>query len=173
MSVWLELYQFLSVPGQFGVTRCVIKNFDPVGVAKVEPVSDQGHAEGLVLVLHEYLADLRCVVTVSIAPKGDTVCAFPNCLDPPHRRLGRVVHQRLGWLGLLLGFRNEYIAIRKDLDPARVIQPGGKGIDLQPGCADWKAAIFPTFRNGHLQGHDTLFARIGNVWVGTERLMRG
>ena len=103
-----------------------------VGVADIERVAHERHAERLVQSLHENFALFGDAVAIRVAQQGDAVGAVAKGVGTPHRRLHRVAEHAPDRLGDLLRLGNEDAAIGQHVDPARMFQTGRKRIDLEP-----------------------------------------
>ena len=139
------------------------KGHHAVGVADIEGVADQRHAERLAEVLHEGAAHFGDAVAVLVAQQRDAVGADAERRGAPHRRLHRVVKHRPRGARDLRRFRDQHVAIGQHLDPARMVEAGRERIDLEPGRDRRLLALAPAPGGRHLQRRQrALRLRFGN-----------
>ena len=133
-----------------------------VGVADVEGVAEQRHAEGLVEVLEQGVALLGHAVAVGIAQQRDAVGALAERGGAAHGGAHRMVEQRARCAaGLLQRLGHGDVAVGQHVDPARMLQPGGEGVDLQAGRGTRHLPGGPALRGGHLQRRDAALRQRG------------
>ena len=94
MAAGLEAGELAPGRGDPGVARGIGKGDHPVGVADIEGIADQRHAEGLVQPVEEGLARLGDAVAVAVAQQGDPVRALAEGGRAPHRADHGIVEQR-------------------------------------------------------------------------------
>ena len=102
MAMRFERHQGLAIPFEPCRSGHIVKDFDPVRIAEVEFVADQGHAKGLVLVLHKHMPRFGDPVAILVPKQRDTVGTFADGFDTAHGRLRGVIHKRLWRTGLFL-----------------------------------------------------------------------
>ncbi len=141
----------------------IIKGDDAIGIAEVKTLTDQRHTEGLILTLNEDMSGFGHAITVVISPERHSVGADPDGLHAAHGFLSRALHQGFGLCDHFAGFGHQHIAIRQNLDPARMIEAGGKRIDRQARRARGDVSVFPTLGDRQFQGHDALLLGFRNI----------
>ena len=123
-----------------------------VGVADVECVADQRHAEWLVQPVEEHIADLGDAVAVRVAEKRDAVRARTDGGGALDRAEHGVVEKGLDRHGLHQRLGDQHFAARQHMDPARVLEAARKRIDLEPRGGGRRLPLRPPFRGRHLEG---------------------
>ena len=136
MPAGLEGDEFLALRGDALGARHIGEGYDAVGVADIEGVAEQRHAERLAQSLHENFALFGDAVAIDIAQQRDAVGAFAERPCTPHRCLHRVAEHVADRAGDLVRLGNQDVAIGQHVDPARMLQAGRKRVDLEPGCGD-------------------------------------
>ncbi len=150
----LEFDEASAGAGEAVGARAVGEGHDAVGVADIEGVAHQRHAEGLVLALEEHVPLFRHAVAVLVAPQADAVGAHAHGGGAPHRADHGVVHDRPGRTVRLHGFGDQHVAVGQDLDPAAVIEAARERIDLEAGRRDRRLAGTPALGRRHLERRD-------------------
>ena len=138
-----------------------------VGIGDVQPVADQRHAEGREQVRDQHGLRFRDAVAVLVAQQRDAVGArhvgagFRERLVHEGRADGirRFVGRR--WA---IGFGDEHIAVRQDIQPARMDQAGGEGFDMHARCGRRCFAGFPSDDGGDLHRGQQRLVRRGERW---------
>ena len=154
MPVRLEGDEFPARPGDAVRARHIGEGHHAVGVADIERVAEQRHAERLVQSLNEDLALFGDAVGIGVAQQRDAVRADTEGTGPSHRRLHRVAEHAPDRSGDLIRLGNEDIAIGQHLDPARMFQAGRKCIDLEPRRSHWRVPVGPPPGRRHLERRD-------------------
>ncbi len=85
MAAGLERGQFLARRGDLVRARHIGEDHHAIGVADVEFVAQQRHAEGLVQPLHEHLLDFGDAIAIRVAQQRDAVRADPHGGGALHR----------------------------------------------------------------------------------------
>ena len=91
MPAGLERDELASLGGDAVRARDIRKGDHAVGVADIEGVADQRHAERLAQPFHENPASFGDAVAVGVAQQRDAVGADAERRGAPHRRLHRIV----------------------------------------------------------------------------------
>ena len=125
-----------------------------VGVADVERVAHERHAEGLVQPLEEHLPGFGHAVAIHIAQQGDAVRADPHGGGAFHRAEHGVVEDRPAGAGHGQSLGDQYVAIGQHVDPAGVLETGRKRIDLEPGRRNRRLPLGPPPGGRHLERRD-------------------
>ena len=129
---------------------------DRIRVGDVEIVTDERHAERRIEVFEEHGSRLRNPVTVGVPQKRDAVRAWDAGAGPFLRYVKEKAFYPFGVLrpGRTVGFGHEDVAIGKDVEPARVIEPGGKSVDREVRRRRRLRALRPTLGGGDIDGGD-------------------
>ena len=155
MPARLEGSQLRGRRGDAGLSGDIGKGHQSIGVADVERVTDQRHAERLVQVFQERLLDFGHAIAIGVAQQSDPIRALPHRGCPAHRRRHRVVeHVPHHGARHARGFRDQHIAVRQHLNPARMLKAAGERVDLQPGIRRRHLPWRPTLRRRHFQRRD-------------------
>ena len=101
-------------------------------------------ASTTLLTFHGFRSNAGNAVAVGIAQQRDAVGADAERIGTAHRGLHRIVKHAPRLARDLVRLRNEHVAIGQHVDPARMIETGCKGVDLESGrglrllhTADW------------------------------------
>jgi hypothetical protein len=154
MAGRLELDKPSARAGDAVGARRVGEGHHAVGVADVERVAHQCHAEGLVLALQEHLACFRHAVAIAVAQQRDAVGAHAHGVGAPHRAHHGVVQDRPGRAVRLNGLGDQHVAIGQHFDPAAMIETARERIDLQAGRRDRRLSRAPALGRRHLERRD-------------------
>jgi hypothetical protein len=127
------------------------KGKDPVGVADIEGVVDQRHAERLVQSLEKHRLDFGDAIAVAIAQKNDPVRADADRRRPPHRAQHRIIEDALDRCRLEQRLRDQHIAIGHHLDPTGMTETSGEGVHLETGCRHRLLVLAPASCRGHFE----------------------
>ena len=127
-----------------------------IGVADVERIAQQRHAERLVQALKKHLSSFGHAVAVRVAQQGDAVRADPHGGGALHRAEHGVVEDGLDGAGHGQGLGDKHVAIGQYVDPAGMLETGRKRIDLEPGRRNRRLPLGPAPCRGHLEGRDAL-----------------
>ena len=118
---YLQVHELLALRGDAGVAFLVRIDDDAVGVRHVELVANERHAERLAQALKENGLLLGDAVAVLVAQERNAV----RVLDRrAHLALDVILEQRArrpGGRGFTGKFRDQYVAVRQHVDPARVL----------------------------------------------------
>src|SRR5689334_6020296 len=155
MAAWLERRQPASWCGDAARARRIGKGKDPVGVADIEGVADQRHAERLVQSLEKHALDFRDAVAVAIAQKHDAVRADADRRRPTHRAHHRIIEHALDRRRFEQRFRHQHIAIRHHLDPPGVTKTSGKRVHRETGSRRRLLVRAPASCRGHFERRKT------------------
>ncbi len=131
--------------------RRIREGHHAVGVADIEGVAEQRHAERLVQSLHEDALLLRDAVAINVAQQRDAVGAFAQRRRAPHRRLHGVAEHAGDARGHLRRLGDEDAAIGQHMDPARMFQAGGECVDLEPRRCHRPLPVAPSPGRRHLE----------------------
>ncbi len=173
MAGGLERGELAAGAGELRRAGLIGEGDEPVGIADIERVADQSHAEGLVEAVEIDVARLGGAVAVAVAEQGDAVGADAERGGAAHRRHHRVIEDRMDRLLLLQSLGRQHVAVRQHVEPARMLEAGGEGVDLQPRRRRRRAARLPAARGRHFQGRQhALRAGAGNLRPGSDRLLR-
>ena len=156
MAAGLERCELPPRRGDAAGPRGVGEGHHAVGVADVERVAQQRHAERLVQSLQKNLADLGYAVAIRIPQPGDAVRADPHGGGALHRAEHGVVEQRPDGPGHGQRLGDQHVAIGQDVDPAGMPKPGRERVHLEPGRRDRRLPFAPTPGRRHLEGGDAL-----------------
>ena len=175
MPAGLEAGEFPPWRGDAVRARRIREGHHAVGVADIECVAQQRHAERLVQSLHENFALFGDAVAIGVAQQRDAVRADAEGGGTSHRRLHRVAEHvpdgtcDLGRLG------NEDVAIGQHVDPARMFETGRKRIDLEPRRRHRRLPVGPPSGRRHLERRDGALRlrRRDRRSAAPGRLMRG
>ena len=154
MPAGLEADEFLARRRDAVRARHIGKGHHAVGVADIEGVAQQRHAERLAQSFHENLADFGDAVAVLVAQQRDAVGADAQRVGTPHRRLHRIAEHAADRAGDLRRLGNEDVAIGQHVDPARMVETGRKRIDLEPRCCHRNLRAGPSLGGRHLERRD-------------------
>ena len=150
----LERHELSPRCGDAACARRVGKGHHAVGVADVEGVADERHAEGLVLAVQKHLSGFRHAVAIGVAQQRDAVGAHPHGVGASHRGDHGVVEDRPRRAVRAHGLGDQHVAIGQHLDPAGMIEADRKGVDREPGRRGRRLARAPSPGCRHLQGRD-------------------
>ena len=123
-----------------------------IGVADVERIAHQRHAERLVQSLQKHVPGFRHTVAVRVAQPGDPVRTDPRGGGALHRAEHGVVEQRPGRSGLGQGLGDQHVAIGQYVDPAGMPETSRKCIHLEPGRRSGRLPRTPPLCRRHLEG---------------------
>ena len=168
-----ELGDLLTAAGNLARRMIVRVGHDPVGVADIEGVAFQRHAERLVQTLQENLLMLGHAIAIGIAQQRDPVGADAGRLRPFHRGDDGVVERRADAAGGRHRLGHQHIAVWQNLHPAGVVETGCEGIDLQPRRSSGRLPRRKALRRRHFQRHDALRLRLWHIRVGANRRRMG
>ncbi len=175
MPAGLEADELAARRGDAVGARRVGERHHAVGIADIERVTQQRHAERLVQSLHESFARFGDAVAIRVAQQSDAVRADAKGGGPPHRRLHRVTEHAPGRSGDLVRLGHEHVAIGQHVNPARVFQAGRKRVDLEPWRRHRHLPVAPSPGRRHLERRDhALRLRHRHHWrAAPRRLGRG
>ena len=154
MPAGLEADEFSPGRGDAVRARHIREGHHAVGVADIERVAQQRHAERLVQSLHENLARFGDAVAIGVAQQRDAVGADAKRGGTPHRRLHRIAEHAPGRSGDLVRLGNEDVAIGQHVDPARMLQAGRERIDLESRRRHRHLPVAPPPGRRHLERRD-------------------
>ena len=154
MPAGLEGGEFPPLGGDAVRTRRIWEGHHAVGVADIERVAHERHAERLVQPFHESFALFGDAVAIRVAQQRDAVRAFAEGVGASHRRLHRVAEHGLDRACHLRRLGNEDVAIGQHVDPARMFQTGRERIDLEPRRRHGRLPFGPSPGRRHLERRD-------------------
>jgi hypothetical protein len=137
-----------------GVAVGVGEGHQRVGVADIERAVEHRHAERVVQAVEEHVAGLGDAVAVGIAQQGNPVRAVAEGRGPAHGGRHRIVEDRTDAARHRKRLRGQHVAIGQDVDPARMLEAGGEGVDLQARSGDGGPSGVPAARRRHLERRD-------------------
>ncbi len=155
------------------------KTHEGIGVRDVKIAPDQRHAERRAQVLEEGRPCLGAAVAVAVAQQRDAIRArgagprlFHHALHDPAANTGRI-----------LGFRrrvrlgDQHVAVRQDVQPARMLQPACERAHGQPGRRPRLLAFPPADRGRDVDDGDQRGVGLGQHGIrahaGFDRQRRG
>ena len=164
-----------------GSAVLVIESQQRVGVGDVELVADQRHAEGRVQPLQEHALGLGHAIAIRVTQQHDAVRArharAGAIHGPDHDLSPDPAHHATASRRLFLlrrvGLGDEHIAVRQDVEPARMIEPGGVGADREPVGGLGRLALLPASCLGDVERRDEPLFRRGQGGIGTLRRLLG
>ncbi|MCY1296968.1 hypothetical protein D9M70_463860 [compost metagenome] len=139
-----------------------------IGVGDVEVLAHQHHAEGGVETLEEGAAQVGHAIAIDVPQQGDTVGAGylgARLLHEPARHLGLDARRFVGTRRRAFG--HQHIAIGQHVEPARMLQTLGEGVDLRAAGRHGKGALGPAGGGGDVDGGDEGLVRRRQLRVGT------
>ena len=151
-----------------------------IGVGDVEPVADQGHAEGRHQAGQEVGLDLGHPVSVGVAQQDQPVGAGGDRAGLLHdQRLEEALDALilLGRFGRGVGLGHQDVAIGQAIEPSWVVEARGEGLNPQALGRDRGCARRPAHGRGDLHGREqgSLRGRQGGLRAeaggGLERLL--
>ena len=131
----LEAYELLAWRGDAVRARHIREGDHAVGVADIERVAEQRHAERLVQSLHENFALFGDAVAIRVAQQRDAVRADAEGCGTSHRRLHRVAEHASGRSGDLVRLGDEDVAIGQHVIQRGCFRPVANALTLSPGAA--------------------------------------
>ena len=151
MAARLEGGEFPPRRGDVVRAHYVRKCHDAVGVADIERVAQQCHAERLIQSLHEGLAFFGDAVAIGVVQQRDAIGADAKGVGASHGGLHGVTKYAPDRFGDLRRLGNEDATIGPHMDPARMVQTGRKRIDLETGRRHRGLPVGPSFGHRHLE----------------------
>ena len=149
----------LDLPGR------IRKAHDGVGVGDVERVADERHAERRVQILEKHRAGFGDAVAVDIAKQRDAIrarIAGPALVHEQAEEPAAYPRPVVG-TNRRVAFGDQHIAVRKHVQPPRVIEIPGEGVDRRSGRRDGVILARPSHRLGDVDGRNAGGLRRGNV----------
>src|SRR4029079_19544354 len=129
---------------------------DRIRVGDVEIVTDERHAERRIEVFEEHDSRLCNSVAVGVMQKRDAVWARAAGSGPFLRHVKEEAFYPFGVLRPVrtVGFGHQDVAIGKDVEPARELEPGGESIDCEARGGRRLGALGPSLGGGDVDGGD-------------------
>ena len=156
VAAGLQVVQLAARGADAGFACRVGEGHDAVGVADIEGVAEQRHAEGLVQAIEECFAEFGDAVAVGIAQERDAVGAVADRGGALHRAQHGVVEDRADAARHAQRLGRQHVAIGQHVDPARMLEAGREGVDLEPRRGNRRLPGGPASRGRHLQRRDSL-----------------
>ena len=110
MAVGLEVDQLFSRRGNARCPLGIGEGDDAVGVADIEGLVDERHAERLVQSLQKHFSHFRDTVAIGVPPERNAVSALPEGSGAPHRALHGIVESRFRRSSLLDRLGDQHVA---------------------------------------------------------------
>ena len=106
--------------------------------------------------LDEHRARLHDAIAVGIAQERDAIGARWRGAGPLHEQLHRPAPHAAAAVGAgrRIGLGHQHVAVRQDIDPARMIQPVGEQGDAHALRRDRRSALRPTHGRSDIHGRD-------------------
>jgi hypothetical protein len=173
VSAGIEGGQFTPRRRDAGRVRSVGECDYAVGIADIERLADQRHAEGLIEPLHESLAHFGDAVALGVAQPGNAIRADAESGGALHRADHGVIEQAPDLAADGQRFGDKHVAIGHCLNPARMFQAARECVDRESRRGGGRLPGIPPSRRRHFQRRNALRLRRRNGRRGAEsRRMR-
>ena len=139
------------------LTFLVRKTQQSIGVGDIKVAAHQRHPERRMQPLDEHGPRLHDAIAVGIAQQRDAIGARCGRAGPLHEELHRPAPDAAtagvgaGWR---IGLGHQHVAVRQNIDPARMVQPVGERGDGQARRRDRRRALRPAYGRSDVHGRD-------------------
>ena len=143
------------------------KGNDGVGIGHIKFAIDQRHAKGRSQPGQEGRLRFGDAIAIVIAQQRDTVGAWtsaPACFEQAHEQAAEA--ETLIRLRRCVAFGHQHIAVGQHMQPARMIQPGGKFVHRHSVGGLGHSALRPWRRLGDVYGRQQRRVRLCSVGSG-------
>ena len=155
MAAGLEIHELAPRRGDARRARRIGEGDDAIGIADIESVAQQRHAEGLVQPFQEHFPDFGHAIAIRVAQQRDAVRADAHGGGAFHRADHRIVEDRSRGSGR----RRSASATSTSPLGSTSIQRGCcesrcEGVDFEPGRGDRRLPCGPSLGGRHFQRRD-------------------